>query len=65
MKESTKFLIADIASHEARIVELQTPQKKKKGSKLWPTEADKLNLIEMYRKLITEMKRDNAKILGD
>lgn len=64
MTKQTKYLQQDIASHEARILELQKPHQYRKGSRLWPTEKDKLQLIEMYRNLISSMKNSSTDTLS-
>lgn len=56
MKKNTSLLQVDIASHQARIVELQQPTRHRKGSRLWPTDKDRSQLIKMYEDLIATMQ---------
>lgn len=55
MKKNS-LLQVDIASHQARIIELQQPSRFRKGSRLWPTDKDRAHLIKMYEDLIETMQ---------
>jgi hypothetical protein len=56
MKKTPSYLQVDIASHQARIIELQQPTRLRKGSRLWPTDKDRVHLIKMYEDLIATMQ---------
>jgi hypothetical protein len=56
MKKTPSHLQVDIASHQARIIELQQPSRFRKGSRLWPTDKDRMHLIKMYEDLIATMQ---------
>lgn len=59
MKKNTSSLQVDIASHQARIIELQKPTRHRKGSRLWPTDKDRVHLIKMYEDLIATMQKQS------